>query len=615
MDEIDWSADGAPRSRRYDDVYFSREDGLAESRAVFLQGCGLPEAWAGRRRFQVAELGFGTGLNVLALLQLWRASRPAHAALRIFSVEAHPLTPEDADRALSAWPELADLARPLLAAWPQAVGAHRVEWPELNATLDVVVAEAAEALAGWDGVAEAWFLDGFAPSRNPEMWREQVLALVAARSAPGARLATFTVAGAVRRGLEAQGFALARRPGYGRKRERLEGTWAGRPGPTLLWLRRPGSTSEETLIIGGGIAGAALARALRALGVPARLLDTGDGGASGNPAALVMPRLELGDNPGARLHAQAFARAALLYEQIGGAILSKGVRQLGGPDAGERFARLAESLLYAPGGLSAQIGPGGEPELLMRRACVVDPARVIGDWLTDIPRTPGRTAALVREDGCWTALDASGACLARASNVVVAAGACAAALLPGLPLRPVRGQVSLAPGLEGPAAAWGGYCAPTPAGLLFGATHDREQMDETVRREDHARNLETLRLRFPALAEAAEAGPPLLGRAGVRATTPDRLPLAGPVPKVEAVEQAFGGAELSPAALVQPGLWVLGGLGSRGFTTAPLLAEHVAAWITGAASPLPLALGEAVHPSRFIVRDFRRRSGRSKLTA
>ncbi|MBS0332267.1 MAG: tRNA (5-methylaminomethyl-2-thiouridine)(34)-methyltransferase MnmD, partial [Proteobacteria bacterium] len=193
---LDWTADGQPRSRLYDDVYFSAEDGLAEARAVFLAGCGLPDAWAGRGRFTVAELGFGTGLNIAALIDLWRRHRPPGGRLHIFSVEAHPIAVDEAARALAHWPELADVAGALIARWPgRARGMHRLELPDLGVTVDVAVAEVAEALAGWSGMADAWFLDGFAPARNPAMWRDEVLGLVAARSAPGAAAATFTVAG------------------------------------------------------------------------------------------------------------------------------------------------------------------------------------------------------------------------------------------------------------------------------------------------------------------------------------------------------------------------------------------------------------------------------------
>lgn len=225
---IEWTEDGRPRSVVYGDAYFGADDGLAESRTVFLEGCGLPGRWRGRRRFTVAELGFGTGLNILALLDLWKRDGPPGGRLHIFSVEAHLMPRSEAARALARWPELAPLAHRLLELWPEAHrGFHRIDLPEFGAILDLALMEAGEALSAWDGRADAWFLDGFAPSLNPQMWREEVLGAVAARSAPGARAGTFTVAGQVRRTLEQAGFTLRRAPGHGRKRERLEAVFPG----------------------------------------------------------------------------------------------------------------------------------------------------------------------------------------------------------------------------------------------------------------------------------------------------------------------------------------------------------------------------------------------------
>src|SRR5436190_1790728 len=154
---LEWTDDGRPRSRAFGDVYFSAEDGLAETRTVFLQGCGLPDAWAGRRRFTVGELGFGTGLNVAALLELWRRTRPAGGHLHIFSIEGFPVTAGEAARALARWPELTEVARLLTARWPaRARGRHRVDLPGLHATFDLAVLDVAEALEGWAGQADAW---------------------------------------------------------------------------------------------------------------------------------------------------------------------------------------------------------------------------------------------------------------------------------------------------------------------------------------------------------------------------------------------------------------------------------------------------------------------------
>lgn len=579
-DPLAWSEDGQPRSRLYGDLYFSAQDGLEESRAVFLEGCGLPDAWVGRRRFVVGELGFGTGLNILALLDLWRRARPPHGQLHIFSVEAHPITARDAARALAHWPELSQVAEPLLARWPgQALGLHRVDLPEFSAILDVAVMEVEPALAGWSGRADAWFLDGFAPALNPAMWRDEVLALVAQRSVPGARAATFTVAGQVRRALTAAGFAVEKRPGFGRKRERLV---ARLPGAAA-----DAPTPRRVAIVGAGIAGAAAAWAVRALGGEALVIEAeapGAGG-SGNPAALVTPRLDAGLGPPAQLFAQAFRRAAALYKEVPDTIIARGVLQLAAqPRDADRFARIAASGLFEPETMEA-----ADDGLAQHAALVVDPAQILGAWTPDVVK--GAVRALRREDGGWALLDADGREIARADAVIVAAAMASADLCTGLPLRPFRGQASLVHSFSDPqgALAWGGYLVPTREGLLFGATYDRDDTSTDVRPGDHARNLATLAQVRPELAERFAAGP-LEGRASVRATTPDRAPIAGPAPDGE------------------PGVFVLTGFGSRGFSLAPLLAEHVAALALGAPSPLPAPLSDLVDPQRFRRRAARRSS-------
>ena len=587
---VDWTEHG-PHSPRFGDVYFSRTDGLAESRAVFLEGCGLPQAWADRDRFTVAELGFGTGLNILALLDLWRRTRPPGARLELFSVEAYPLARADVARALDAWPELADLAVPLVAAWPDGRrGLHRIDFPDLGATLDLAVADVAEALAGWDGVADAWFLDGFAPARNPQMWSENILALVAARSAPGARAATFTVAGAVRRGLAAAGFRVDKRPGFGRKRERLEARLAHAappaPQPTPHFAPR-------VAIVGAGIAGAALARAFHALGLACTVYETASpgAGASGNPAALVTPRFDAGLGPIAVLYAQAFARAARLYRtETPQSLIAEGAVQLEvAPRDGGRFDTLTAWDGFAPGALqrldptaaaTALDEPAGAGGLFIRDALVVEPEVVLATWLAGVALVQAAVTSLSRDSDVWRLVGAGGETLGEAEIVCLAAGASLTALHPS-PLRPVRGQVSWVEGalFTGMAGSWGGYAAPMRGGVLFGATHDRDDAGVEVRSQDHDRNLFALAQGRPSLAARLEPAR-LAGRASLRVAAPDYLPLAG-------------------AVAGEPGLFVLSGLGGRGFCLAPLLAEQVAAMAVGAARPLPRGLAALVDAARF----------------
>jgi tRNA 5-methylaminomethyl-2-thiouridine biosynthesis bifunctional protein len=581
-----FDADGLPRSRRYGDVYFSRGGGLAESRAVFLSGCGLPDRWAGRRRFTVGELGFGTGLNILALLDLWRAHRPAGGQLSIFSVEAEPLTTEDATRALAAWPELADPAETLLADWPgRRPGFHRVDLPGLGATLDVATMEAPAALAAWSGRADAWFLDGFAPSVNPAMWTDELMALVAARSAPGARAATYTVAGQARRALTAAGFTLARRPGFGGKRERLEARLPGDPPPE--------PTPPRVAIVGAGIAGAALARAFIAQGAEVQVFEAAQpgAGASGNPAAVVTPRLDAGLEAPAQLHAQAFTHACRLYEAIAEAVIARGALQLEtDPRDHARFAKIVSSDLFEPGALSllsgadasATLGEAAPPALRFEGALVIDPARVLATWLPEVRRTS--VASLEAARGAWRLRSADGDPLGEADIVCLASGEALAQLWPQAPIQPVRGQLSMVAGLDAPAAACGGHVAPSREGIVFGATYDRGVDAGDWRAADDQRNLTVLAARLPVLARRLEHMD-IRGRASVRAATSDQMPLAG---------------------AIAPGLLVLGGLGSRGFTLAPLLAEHVAALGLGAPSPLPESLARIVSPDRFTLRARRR---------
>ena len=558
-----WREDGLPQSSLYGDVYFSSVDGLAETRAVFLTGCGLPERFS--QSFTVGELGFGSGLNIAALLDLWRRERPEGGKLHIFSIEAHPLDRDEAARILAHWPALGEAAQVLLDHWPgRAKGFHRVDLPGFDAVLDLAVMDVIEALEAWDGAADAWFLDGFSPALNPAMWREEVLAAVASRSAPGARAATFTVAGAVRRGLQAAGFEIAKRPGFGRKRERLEAWLAGEREPTP----RP----KTLAVIGGGVAGASLARAARAEGLDVTVIDDPDSvAASGNPAALVTPALDAGGGPRAALYAQAFARAVTLYEAEPDAIIAREVLQLPASERDPaRFAKVAEQDLFEPGAMVLR-----NDALAMTQALVIEPAIVTAAWSGEIVRR--RIARLENDGEAWNLFDEAGDLILTADRVALAGGAASGALAPEIRLKPVRGQASWTNGETTAATAFGGYAVPTRYGVLFGATHDRDQTATDVRPEDHVRNLETLAKGLPDLA-ARLADKAFEGRAAVRATTPDRLPLTG---------------------IRDDGVLVLTGLGSRGFCLAPLLAEHLIARALHAPSPLPRQLSHLTESQRF----------------
>ncbi|WP_299371338.1 tRNA (5-methylaminomethyl-2-thiouridine)(34)-methyltransferase MnmD [uncultured Tateyamaria sp.] len=206
--ELEWRDSGVPVSTRFDDPYFSLDNGLAETRHVFLDGNDLPARF--RDGFHIAELGFGTGLNFLTAWAAWRDAGVA-GRFRFTSFEAYPMEPDAMARALAAFPEVAGLAAPFLAA-----GGGSATFDD--AELTVIHGDAREALPGWPGRADAWFLDGFSPAKNPELWGADLMGQVAAHTVPAGTAATYTAAGFVRRGLEDAGFTVTRGPGFGRKR-------------------------------------------------------------------------------------------------------------------------------------------------------------------------------------------------------------------------------------------------------------------------------------------------------------------------------------------------------------------------------------------------------------
>jgi tRNA 5-methylaminomethyl-2-thiouridine biosynthesis bifunctional protein len=609
---LEFDADGAPAATAFGDVYFSKAGGLAESDAVFLAGCDLPAAWAGRENFAIGELGFGAGLNFLATLRAWREHRSSGARLDFVSVEAFPLSRDQAARALLAFPEIAADAARLVAQWPViAFGPQRLWFAPEGVTLTVIIEEAAPALERLRGRFDAWYLDGFAPARNPAMWTPAVLARVAALSASGARAATYSTAGTVRRGLESAGFAVAKRPGFARKRERLEAV-ASLAGQT------PAPTPPRTLaILGAGIAGAHLAAAARRHGLNATLYDAADSfgaGASGNPLALVMPRLDRAENGASRLFRAAYLAALAAYAGLGGsAFAAIGVVEQARPG---REAALAALLADPP--LPDAMFTAHAAGAHHLCAGVVRPHSALPALVGDAPVHWGASVARLERDGDgWRLLDAAGDLLGAANAVVIANGPGLArfAQTAGLAVGWSAGQVEWgdAPGLgDQPARAGGPYGVALAGTLLFGATFSPQDDSSppAVSMSARAENLRALAGLAPEWAGALNPDA-LRSRASVRAVTPDRLPIAGPAPDFDQPRgrDALADPLSDLAASAHPGLYVLGGLGARGFVLAPILAEQLISVMLGKPWPLDSEMAAAVHPARFQRRALRKGEG------
>ena len=595
-----------PHSARYDDTYYSGEDGWAECAHVFLDGNRLAERFAALNEgavFVVGELGYGTGLNVAAAMTAFAARGHGRGRLAVFTVEGHPLDraafAAHAASASARWPEAGAALTALSDAYPEPRDGFVQTRPAPDVTLTIGFGEAADVLARARCRADAWFLDGFSPARNPGMWTAEVLGAVARLSKPDATAATFTVAGAVRRGLAEAGFAVAKAPGFGRKREMLTATLERRP-PARAASRDAAPDAPPggpVAVMGAGIAGAATAWHLARLGQRVTVFDPGGpgAGASGNPGGLVTPRVEAADTPIARFYRDAYAYALGFYAEAAPSAFAWAgatVRMEAG-----RAGKVLASGLWAGSELEAR--PDG---LFAPDAGVLRPADAVAALLGDAPVRDAGT--MTREGDGWRV---DGAAFA---SVVVAAPVLAASLDLGVPapLSGHRGQIDVFGGRADGIVTGDGYVAPLGGGAMAGATYAPAPLDAVPAPDpaDTAANAATA-----ARLTGRSAGQAVASRAAVRAATPDRHPLAGPVPDIPAMRRSHAplrhGAAPTAAPAHVPGLFVLTGLGSRGLVTAPLLGAHAAALIAGAPSPLPTDAADALHPARFFSRALRRK--------
>jgi len=325
QEALTYDAAGQPCSARYADRYASRAGALGQACHVFLAGNGLPRRWAGRRQFVIVETGFGLGNNFLACWRAWRDDPARPGQLHFVSVEKHPLRPQDLAQPAGAGSAaqtgddaLQELRAALVAQWPLPLaGLHRLRFESGRVLLTLALGDARELVPQMALGADAFFLDGFAPERNPQMWEPGLLRALARLARPDATVATYSVAGAVREALVGNGFAVMRQPGFGVKRHMLTGQFA----PRWKVRRRepPASYAGErrAVIVGAGLAGCATALALVRRGWHVSLLDRGTGaaaGASGLPAGLMVPLLSADDNLASRLSRAAHGYALRALE-------------------------------------------------------------------------------------------------------------------------------------------------------------------------------------------------------------------------------------------------------------------------------------------------------------
>lgn len=571
---------GKARSRLFDDVYFSAENGLAETMHNFIEGNSLQNRFAENNDFTICETGFGTGLNFLAAWKIFNAHKKNGAHLHFISIEKYPLPWHDIERALKPWRgEFSDLLPDYKKIYPPRIGTTHMLYAAHDVTLTLIFTDIEQALPQINSQIDAWFLDGFDPSKNPQMWSETLYKKMHETAHAQTTFGSFTAAGTVRRGLESAGFKVEKRAGYGRKRHCISGVFAD--------MKRQKSVlqKKKIAIIGAGLAGAGAAFHLNRAGHDVTVFEQHKKPAqeaSGNPVGLINPRLSAEISIRSDFYARAFTHALSVFHHLPDIEF----QQCGSffPAQDEQNAKRFEKILAnsawpddALSLVSAQqahnilgIETANCQGLWMPDSGTVNPALLVQNLLRNVEVKTAEKIVKIP-----TVYDA----------VILANGLGAQPFLTSynLPLQPIRGQITLFEDAHlyqnlQPNLCFGAYLikSATPNILAVGSTYDRGDADIAVRETDNQSNLAILREKNPLLPFNAQN---IIGRAGLRVGTPDYMPLCG---------QVSHGLYLSLAHR------------SHGILSGLYCGAWLAAQLSNRPMTAPQAMGYALDPKRFL---------------
>ncbi|MDV7103171.1 bifunctional tRNA (5-methylaminomethyl-2-thiouridine)(34)-methyltransferase MnmD/FAD-dependent 5-carboxymethylaminomethyl-2-thiouridine(34) oxidoreductase MnmC [Vibrio sp. TH_r3] len=655
---LEWNEVGTPVSGQFDDVYFSNASGLEESRYVFIQQNHLPERWQtyDQRRFVIAETGFGTGLNFLAVWQQFenfRAEFPNAPVkeLHFISFEKFPLNIDDLVKAHQAWPELASYAKQLQDCYPISVPeCHRLIFADGAVTLDLWFGDIKDCMplvaTNSQGIVDTWFLDGFAPSKNPEMWNQTLFDNMVKLAKKDCSCATFTAAGFVRRGLIEAGFNMEKVKGFGQKREMLAGKLNFKQPFTNIkpWFARPTNDNvDDVAIIGGGIASAALAATLCRRGVHVTLYCQDEHvaqNASGNKQGALYPLLNRDHSGASRIFAPSLLFARQFFDhsaqhidfdhdwcgvthvawsdkarkQLENILLGNYVKELVTAVDSKEVNQLV-GLPTDLDGIHFPLGGWLNPQQFTQN--LVD-FLVKNQKLTLVTNT--EIGQLERQNGCWA--------LSGTNNqtqhdvqfqhkvVVVANGHKANQLsqTANIPQSPVKGQVSHVPTTDSlkklnTVLCYNGYMTPHNPNTrqhCIGASHDRKNIDFAFDAQAQQENADKLVRTLPDKSWVKEVDITThQAKQGIRSTSRDHLPFVGNVCDFEAVKHDYAtlrdNKDVGTVA-DYPDLYCFLALGGRGLCSAPLMAEVLASQICNDPLPLPIDSLEHIHPAKIWVR-------------
>ncbi len=644
--DLNWYQ-GLPFSIKYDDVYHSFASGIEQSRHVFIEGNDLIHRWQlleAQALFTIAETGFGTGLNFLLSWSLWERHAPKTSCLHFISCEKYPLTLDDLTQSLKAWPQLEKQAQMLIAHYPTLTpGYHYMSFCEGRITLTLMLGDALicyeQLLICGDSPLEkklrgafvdAWFLDGFAPQKNKSMWSDELIQIIALLSKKGTTLATYTAAAQVKNSLKQNGFIVEKRKGFGPKRHMITGC----RDDTLLqnmvhhhtpWhLGKPLLTQKKSaIVVGAGLAGCFIAYSLAKKGWKVTLIDelneVGQG-ASANQQAVLFPKLSAYNSPLTQFLLSAFLYSARVYQDI---LKHNPIGELHGAlllasNEKEQLAQhqLANWLTHYPklgtlvdeneASLLAGL-PLQHPGLFIPLSGWINSPQLC-QFLANTEGISLITNTAVKElffDKCWHVNEW------QAEVVVLANGNKITSFnqTQSLPIKPIRGQMTAIDATRESMALKiplcdEGHVLPAVNGIhLLGATYELKTADFTIKAEDDLLNIAKLRQLGPHTSWSNDI---VSHWAGVRATTPDYLPVVGAVALESDFLNLYAGLRsdskrwINQEAPYYPGLYAFAGFGSRGLTTIPLSAEYLASLINNQISLLPRALTQALSPARFL---------------
>ncbi|WP_201556382.1 FAD-dependent 5-carboxymethylaminomethyl-2-thiouridine(34) oxidoreductase MnmC [Psychrobacter sp. 72-O-c] len=678
--QIDDTGNMVPVSGEFGDVYFSHTDGLAESRYVFLQCNQLPERLANlapQQCFTIAELGFGTGLNLLAVWQLWRQLRATHpqlatARLHLITTEKYPIAHEDLTQILALWaqraPELADIMQQLLASYPTLIaGCHRLNFINDNLTVDIWLGDAADSLAKLNPIIsnqktahiDAWFLDGFAPSCNSALWGDSIFTQIERLSVSGTTAATYSCAGIVKKALQNSGFEIKKVAGFGPKNEMLTAVMRDAITPDTLTAANNSVKAEakndakpsvsdkpnHTVIVGAGVSGLLTAWSLANRGIKVTLLDKTAplSGASGNPRALLAPKMTPIHHVDDHLHTIGYLYSSRLYRQLNDNAIKGNIAPVLEPTGAldllvkanigtEQIADYPNEMATTLSDAQAQKTTGLVQQdlsenLYLPQSGLVNP-QALKEVILEHPMITFEQLAVTQIDETEAQVSVSGhksmvghkptakrkdvendvsqeaeVITIQADNLVICA-AYESHQLDGriFDCRKIRGQLSwFTPTAEQRTnlpklpVKYSGYCAPFMGQIgdaklnnvfegqqqiLLGASFVRNDTDTDIRSQEHQQNRDKLVMDIPELDAVIPTDTGLWqGRAGIRTQTPDYHPMVGRLAQSKRI-------------------WTLSAMGAKGYAFAPICAEALADMMTGDFAPLSAAMLARLLPNR-----------------